>query len=194
MRHITNTFTIIFVLAAFASMFQLGSLGKGITASFADSLSVNALTITPTAQPVNAPQQHAAFEPERIVIASINTDLLIFSEAMTDTSVKTLPHAVSHADNTGLVNDKEGNVVLVVDTKLIGLDQITKLSNDMEVVVLGDNKKATYKVVSEGAVATNEDVFAKTAKPSLTIVTADGDLTKKQYIVKAELVKIEDNK
>lgn len=195
MRQITNTFTIIFVLAALASIFQLGSLGNGITTSFADSIGTSAQSITPASRPIEEVRKEVVFEPDRIVITTINTDLLVFSEEVQESAWTALPHAASFAANTSLVNAKKGNVGIVVDTKLIGLSGVTQLANGSEIVVYGDTKKAVYTVtVLEQAETSTTDVFTETKKPTLTIVTVDGDFTNKQYVIKAELVRIEESK
>ncbi len=187
-----SVYTTIFVLAAFASIAQLGALGTGVSSTVANSQELTATPFaskTPTVTPVKT---LSAFTPERIVISSVEIDLPVFSVPLRDGTWELLPHVANFAEGTSLVNDKEGNVGLFANDRLDGFTRIQQLNNNTEIVVYGNGQKATYKVTSSRlAKTTDTNVFAPTKTPILTLVTSDETFSNKQYIVKAALVKIE---
>lgn len=195
MQRYINTFTIIFVLAAVFSIAQLGALGNGITMTFAEYINPTP-TIVPTQVPTPSPTQPAmpanTFKPERITIADVDIDLLVFSQPDKGGSRDVLPHVANFAEGTSLVNPDRGNVGFFANDKLIGFTRIQQLTYGSEIAVYGNHQKAVYTVVSSSAIEDeNADVFAQSAEPMLTLVTVDGDFSQKLYMVQAVLEKIE---
>lgn len=194
MKQLTNTFTIIFMLAAAGSLFQLGSLGNGITATFADTIQSTITPILPTATPVptKSEQPKAVFTPERIVISEIDVDMLVFSQQLKNGTWEVLPHVANYAEGTSAVNPNDGNVGIFAYDKLDGFTKIEQLSEGSEIIVYGLNEKAVYKVTSvKVADATDVSVYKETKEPTLTLVTCDEAFSEKRYIVKADLEKID---
>ncbi len=187
-----SIYTTIFVLAAFASIFQLSSLGNGLSATVANSQELTATPVTPVTPTITPVKTLSAFTPERVVISSVEIDLPIFSVPLKDGTWEVLPHVANFAEGTSLVNAQEGNVGLFANDRLDGFTRIQQLDNDAAIIVYGNGQKATYKVTSSrDALATDTNVFAPTKTPILTLVTSDEIFSNKQHIVKAELVKIE---
>jgi LPXTG-site transpeptidase (sortase) family protein len=194
MNKIVNTFSIIFVLAALGSVFQLGSLGNGISATFAESIEATVATVVPTRQPGPTPTNQPAdtFTPERIVINDVDIDLLVFSQPLKNGTWEVLPHVANFAEGTSLVNPKEGNVGIFAHDRLDGFTRIKQLSEGAEIVVYGPTQKAVYKVTSSKIIEpTDVDAFSPSKEPTLTLITCDGLFSEKRYMVKASLVKIE---
>lgn len=192
MKNLTNKFTIVFILAIFASFYQLGTLTKGITMSFANSISE---TITPTMPTVTPVQPIKTFIPERMTIADAGIDLLVFPQPLKDGDREVLTHAASYAEGTDVVNDKQGTVGIYVEKNIKGVSNVSKSLTGSDIILYGKNEKALYRIVAVSSVSPKmENVFASTENPTMTLVVVDGTFDKKTYLVKAKLVKIENHK
>lgn len=193
MKRLTNTFTVIFAIAALASFYQLGSLGNGITEGFAKTFeaTVTPSISAPAAKPTSAIPSDT-FTPERITIDEVDIDLLVFSQPIKNGTWEVLPDVANYAEGTSLVNPKDGNVGIFAHDRLVGFTKIKQLAKGAEIIVYGNGQKATYKLTESRIVEpTDVNVFNPTVKPTLTLITCDGLFSEKRYMVQAELVKIE---
>lgn len=192
MSKLTNIFTIIFVVAALASVFQLGSLTNGISSTFASAFEATVTPVKPSPKPTKAQEKTDSFAPERIVIPGVGIDLLVFSVPLKNGTWEVLPHVANYAEGTSLINPTKGNVGIYAHDRLDGFTRIKELLTGSDIIVYGLTQKATYKVITTDVVAPSDvSVFDQTDKPILTLITCDGLFSEKRYMVQAELIKIE---
>lgn len=190
----------LFGFAVLVSVYQLGSLGKGITTSFANAKENVVATVAPTTGPTAVPTgmsttefSEEGFAPDRIVIDSVGVNLLVFAQKANGDTWNVLPHAANYAEDTSRINRTSGNVGIYALDTIDGFAKLEQLENDTEIVVYGEDKKATYKITYSGLITSDMKIFEQTEDPTLTLIAVDGSFENKTYIVKAMLVKIENN-
>ena len=187
---INSTYTAIFIIAAAASLLQLGLLGKGLEARVEHSAPVAAIvsSVTPTKTPVaNAP-----FVPTRIVMGKVGINLAVVSVPLKNGTWEVYDKVANFAQGTSLVNAKTGNVGIYGHDRVTAFTKIKQLVKGDTIIVYGDGQKATYSVVSYQQIEpTDVAVFNPTKDPMLTLTTCDGVFSQKRYEVRAKLVKIE---
>jgi LPXTG-site transpeptidase (sortase) family protein len=185
-----KVYTAILVVAACASLLQIGLMGNGFT----KSLSLTASEIAPV-QLTQAPVKDVienGFTPEQILIPEANINLKVYSVPLVDGTWKVFPTVANYAEGTNLVNNKTGNVGLYAHDTASGFARIKRLLTGSDIIVVGKDQMATYKVTSYKVIQpTDVNVFDTTKAPTLTLVTCDGVFSQQRYVVKAALVKIE---
>lgn len=193
-----NLFAAILVATVFASVMQLNLLGQGIYAQLNQPEEMHSsvpLQQFPTTPTVTPHEDIKAFKPERIVIPSINMDLDIVSVPLKNGTWAVNDGVANYAEGTSLINDKDGNVGIYGHDKVNAFRDIKKLltgSNDYDIVLYGNNYRATYKITSASVIApTAINVFYPSKEPTITLITCEGLFSDKRFMVKAKLVKIE---
>lgn len=178
-------------MAAFASVYQLGSLGNGISASVEKSFEPTIAPSMPTVAPVKPALPKNTFKPTRIVISDVEIDLPIVSQPLKKGTWDVMPQVANYAEGTSLVNSKNGNVGIYAHDQLIGFAKIKQLKKGATIYIYGEGYQATYTVSSSKVVKpTDMDVFEVTKEPTLTLITCDGEFSEKRYMIEAELSKL----
>lgn len=193
---IFNMYTGIVVITLAASAMQLNLLSNGILLK-QKTPDVNAGSFFAPEQkplPSIAPTEteHISFKPTRIVIGSIGINLRVVSVPLVNGTWQVNSGVANFAEGTSLVNKKDGNVGIFAHDRIDGFTKIRQLAHGYDIIVFGNNYKATYKVEEMAVISpTDVDVFYPTKEPTLTLTTCDGLFSEKRYMVKAKLVKIE---
>jgi len=169
---------------------QLNLLEKGIQTVITRN--------TPTSSPIPQVQASAVhienneFKPNRIIIEKVGIDLPVVSVPLVNGTWVVNPQVANYAEGTSLVNSSHGNVGIFAHDRLDGFNKIKQLLTGHDIMIFGNNSRAIYQVTSASVIApTAVDVFYPTKEPTLTLITCDGILSEKRYMIKAKLIKIE---
>jgi LPXTG-site transpeptidase (sortase) family protein len=191
-----NIYIVILFLTAAASVWQMNLLGKGLFAQ-AKNINIAEEQVTPQATtPTHAVTQiEKGFVPTRIVMEQAGIDLQVVSVPLKNGTWEVFPHVANYAEGTGLVNDKTGNVGIYGHDRVDALHNMKQLLTGSDIIVLSNSYRAIYRVQTSTLVDPSDvSVFYPTKEPMLTLITCDGSLSEKRYLIRAKLVKIEKTK
>ena len=186
-----------------ASTYQMYSLAQGVLGKV-ESGSINIEEPVPTPKyPYKSCGSdkekvfNGEFKPDRIVIDSVGIDLPVVSVPLKNGTWKVNANVANFAEETSLVNGREGNVGIYAHDRKIGFTEIKNLKEEDTIVVYGESQnallKATYSVKLQSITTPNDvEVFYPTEEPVLTLVTCSGTFSEKRLALKAKLVSIEE--
>jgi LPXTG-site transpeptidase (sortase) family protein len=183
-------YTVLLIAVLVGSVMQLNGLVGALQGEPKDK-GVKAIetTVTPTHQ---APNVNEPFVPERIIIEKAEIDLPIVSVPLENGTWQVNAGVANYAEGTSLVSSNDGNVGIFAHDRKDAFSNIKTLLTGSDIIVVGKNKRAKYKVHSASVIApTAVNVFFPTEEPTLTLITCDGVFSEKRYMVKAKLVEIE---
>lgn len=195
-----NLFTLIVFMTAMASIVQVNSLQKELTAYanpdnwqqyYAHATQSNACAPTCNTQGYIT-NQNITFKPEKIVVPSVKIEKEIVSVPLRNGTWEVHESVANYAEGTSLVNSKEGNVGIYGHAKTNAFLPIKNVKAGEMIELYGSGYKATYKVIKTDIVSQNAvEIFDSTQKPSVTLITCHGPQDAYRYMVRAELISIE---
>ncbi len=137
--------------------------------------------------PADFNQISQGLTPQQIKIESVGIDLPIIAVSLEEGTWQVNDNVANYAQGTALINMDNGNIGIYGHDRENVFSQIKKLAVGDKIILFSDNFKATY-IITDSFVSEKEDVdvFFETEEPVLTLVTCDGVLSEKRYIVKAK--------
>lgn len=195
-------FAIILTMIVLASLVQLGSLNHMISGAniqeWVQGLSWAKTTDTCTTEcgtGTTQPTEEKTFKPERIVIESIQMDKKVVSVPLQNGTWAVNDGVGNYAEGTSLVNEKEGNVGIFGHAQANAFLPIKHIKEGETITVYGAKYKAVYRVTKTDIVSPDTvEVFYPTEKASVTLITCDGPQDIHRYMVRGELVSLEEIK
>lgn len=187
-----NIYTVILLATLCASIWQMSLLGKGLAADI--NLQAPVADTAPVAKtaPVATVNNTTGFKPERIVIDKVGIDLPVVSVPLKNGTWAVNPHVANYAEGTDLINDKSGNVGIYGHARADAFVKIRQMLTGYDIMLISNSYRAIYRVQRTSVIApTAVDVFSTTKEPVLTLITCEGTLSEKRYMVRAKLIKIE---
>ncbi len=127
--------------------------------------------------------------PRQILIKKAGINLPVTTVTLQNGTWKVNEGVANYAKETNTVSRIKGNVGIFAHDKENGFTNIKKLSAGEEIVVKTAGHTAVYKVTSVGVSdPANVEAFYPTEKPTLTLITCDGDFSEQRFVVKAKLI------
>lgn len=132
--------------------------------------------------------------PDRIVMKTVGIDLPVVSVPFENGTWKVNPGVANFAEGTSFISKNDGNVGIFAHNLENGFANIKNLENGDEITVVAGGYTASYKVVSGHKTHPSDvQVFFPTKKPTLTLITCEGFISEKRYVIKAELISVSRN-
>lgn len=194
LKKIINRFSLSYVLVGgiilFLSIFQLGGVTLFLTDSF-----IPGDGIVAGASVANCEEKvsNKNLVPDRISIDKIKLDLPIVSVKLSGGTWEVHDKVANFASETSVITSNGGNVGIFAHDREPGFAKIKHLSNGDLITVSSGNFLATYRVVESEVMQPHDvEAFYPTKNPMLTLVTCDGSFSEQRYVLKAELINLEE--
>lgn len=130
--------------------------------------------------------------PESIKIEKSGINLNVVSMPLVNGTWEVKKGFANYAEGTSLINGIDGNVGIYAHDTDAEFTNIKTLQTGDIISVYAGGYKIKYEVKSvQNTGPEDVDVFYPTDKPILTLVTCDGILSQLRFVLKAELVEIE---
>ena len=180
------------IVLLFISLLQLFGVTHSVASHFAGD--AQAQTVVVPENDKCMADSSDKLVPSRITMKSVGIDLPVVSVPFANGTWKVNSGVANYAEGTSYISEKDGNVGIFAHDLENGFANIKDLKNGDEITVVAGSYTASYRVVS-GHKTHPSDVqtFFPTKKPTLTLITCEGFISEKRYVIKAELISVSRN-